>query len=80
MDIIIKNPRWTAIIILVTAILIVFTINACKHKPKAQPSQTETKIKITNDSLEKVKWSVPDSYTPTQRDSAAKRYESIYKD
>ena len=80
MDIIIKNPRWTAIIILVTAILIVFIINACKHKPKAQPSQTETQIKITNDSLEKNKRSVPDSYTPDQRRQAAEKYKSIYKD
>jgi hypothetical protein len=80
MDTIIKNQRWTAIIILVTAILIAFTINACKHKPKEKPSQIETQIKATNDSLEQLKDSIPDTYTPDQRRKAAEKYESIFKD
>ena len=80
MDTIIKHPRWVAIIIIVSAILIAFMINACKHKPKAQPSQIETKIQLKNDSLEKIKRSIPDTYTPAERRKAAENYESIYKD
>jgi len=80
MDIIIKNQRWIAIIIIVLAIVIAFTIKSYKHKPVAQPSQIETQIKLTNDSLEKIKKSIPTHFTADQRRKAAKKYKSIYND
>lgn len=79
MESLIKNPRWSSIIIIAASLLIAFAINACKQKSKAQPSSQELQNKRKYDSLEILKKSVPTHFTDSQRREAIKRYESIYK-